>query len=586
MNGQKQKHSVGYGSEEGVMVAPKQTPPQSRAQDNDFVRQCSFAGLQSQLPLRWPTPSGIPASPKKQYRSYYVYLGYTDLHDVLSWQHLSSFDLVLRLVDFSALRPVLAWLLGWTSARGQVPFDPVSMFLFISWRIVNGWTRAQALRNLQKPRYADYALCFGFLNDDFPTEGGVRYFLTALGSHADTHQETVTVQVDDTRTVDIAIQYLNYLLAGAVALLRDARLITAHTWQHALLCPDGMIHDAASRMRCTSVQETCYCPTSNTAPRPCPAQEKGKTGCTCDTLSCTRVCRYAPIRDPEARTIYYAGSNQSSGSNPNTALDPTTKKRGKLRYGYRSLTLQFADFIRRFSVVLLDDFRPANEREENRAAALLLLLAHFYPDLLVDTTAGDAGFGFFAFLHTAYSLGIRRAVDLRADPGDSDKQQWTLRGYDDKGRPVCPYGYAFTANGFDSDRRRHKWFCGQACLKDVSPVVQLDTVSYPPDSCPYQDQDHPHGKVLNVAETFEDRSIRLVRDISVGTPTWDRLYHRARNASEDRNADLEGWHLKRLPVYGQSRGRALIALADTWINLTALARLVKEASFAQRTHLH
>jgi hypothetical protein len=116
-------------------------------------------------------------------------------------------------------------------------------------------------------------------------------------------------------------------------------------------------------------------------------------------------------------------------------------------------------------------------------------------------------------------------------------------------------------------------------------VVQLDAVSYPPDACPYQDQDRTHGKVLNVAETFDDGSIRLARDIPVGTPTWHRLYYQARNASEDRNADLEAWHLKRLPVYGQPRGSALIALADTWINLTALARLVKEATFAARTHL-
>jgi hypothetical protein len=242
--------------------------------------------------------------------------------------------------------------------------------------------------------------------------------------------------------------------------------------------------------------------------------------------------------------------------------------------------------MRRFSFVLLDDFRPANAREENPAAALLLQLALFYPDLLVHIVAGDAGLGFFAFLHTAYCLAIRRAVDLRADPSDADKEQWTLRGYDDKGRPVCPYGYALTANGFDTDRHRHKWFCAQACLKGVDPVVQVNALAYPPDPCPYQDQNHPHGKIVNVDETFADGSIRLVRDLPVGTPTWKRLYHRARNASEDRNADLQDWHLKRLPVYGQPRGRALVALADTWINLTTLARLVREATFAAPTPLN
>jgi hypothetical protein len=83
-----------------------------------------------------------------------------------------------------------------------------------------------------------------------------------------------------------------------------------------------------------------------------------------------------------------------------------------------------------------------------------------------------------------------------------------------------------------------------------------------------------------VGQRFADGSIRLVRDVPVGTPTWKRLYHRARNASEGRNATLEGWGFKRLPVYGLPRGKALIFLADVWSNLTTLARLVREATIA------
>jgi RNA polymerase sigma factor (sigma-70 family) len=88
--------------------------------------------------------------------------------------------------------------------------------------------------------------------------------------------------------------------------------------------------------------------------------------------------------------------------------------RGDLRYGYRSLALQFAEPLRRFSFVLLDDFLPANAREENPAAALLLQLARFYPDLQVDVVAGDAGLGYYSFLHAAYQRGAKRVVDLRA----------------------------------------------------------------------------------------------------------------------------------------------------------------------------
>jgi hypothetical protein len=267
---------------------------------------------------------------------------------------------------------VLAWLLGWTSARGKVPFDPVSMFLFVSWQIVNGWKRSTALRHLKDPRYADYVQYFGFQNGDFPTEGGIRYFLTTLGNHSDAHGDTVSVNVSETKTVDIAVQYLNHLLVGAVRLLCEAHLITPQAWQAALLCPDGQIHDAASRMRCAFVRETCYQPTCAEKPRRCPAKEKDKHGCDCDTLSCVQVCRYASIRDPGARTVYYAGTNRSRASSPNASTHSANREteKGQLRYGYRSLSLQFAEPNRRFSLVLLDDFLPANAREENPATAL------------------------------------------------------------------------------------------------------------------------------------------------------------------------------------------------------------------------
>ena len=74
--------------------------------------------------------------------------------------------------------------------------------------------------------------------------------------------------------------------------------------------------------------------------------------------------------------------------------------------------------------------------------------------------------------------------------------------------------------------------------------------------------------------------MRLVRDLPVGSPAWKRLYHRARNAAEGRNAVCEDWDLKRMPVYGDPRSRATVFLADVWVNLTTLARLVREATAA------
>jgi len=50
---------------------------------------------------------------------------------------------VLQWIDFEGLRPVLAELLGWTSARGYRPFDPVSIFLLLGWQLYKPLTRAQ-----------------------------------------------------------------------------------------------------------------------------------------------------------------------------------------------------------------------------------------------------------------------------------------------------------------------------------------------------------------------------------------------------------------------------------------------------------
>jgi hypothetical protein len=571
--------SAGCGGGEGAMAA-NPTPVETRAQDSAFVAQCSLVGLQDRLPLLWPAPSDAPASPKNDYRSQYIYLGWEDLQDPVTWEHLSDFDLLLRLVDFTPLRPVLAQLLGWTSAQGQKPFDPISIFLLIGWRITNGWNRAETLRNLRDPRYADYAQRFGFVTGFFPTEGGLRHWLTTIGRNSTSDE---VVLVDEKRPVYIAIQRLNHLIAQSVTLLLQAGLLSPAAWEHALICPDGLIHDAASRERCISAQDTCYQPTSSDSPRPCPAKEKQRQGCDCDTTACASVCRHATLRDPDARFIWYSGSNQPQHS-PNCSVHPSqsTKKRGKGRFGYRSLPIQLAAAARRFSVVLLDDFLPANAREETPTAALLLQLATFYPDLHVDTVAGDAAFGYDRVLDLVYHhLHARRAIDLRADRADKDKPFWSQRGYDDKGRPICPYGYAFTANGFDKDRHRYKWFCGQACRNGTSPAVCVTGAVYPPADCPHANPDRrPFGDIINVYDRFNDGSIRLVRDIPVGTPAWKRIYHRARNAVEGRNATFQRWHLKRLPVYGTPRSKALIFQADVWLNLTTLARLVREATAA------
>jgi len=542
------------------MVRPEIT----RAQDDVFVSQCSLAALRERLPLHWPLLAHTPASPKLSYRSYYQYLGWEELEEPECWNELDDFDLLLRLIDFSPLRNVLAEQLGWVSAKGQVPFDPLSLCLLTFWQISNGWSRAETLRNLCKERYADYAILFGFQNDVFPTEGGLRHFLTTLGKNSTAPGDVIPVQQGE-KTSEIAVQQLNQLLAQAVQLLLESGVLSPETWQKALLCPDGQIHEAASRMRCQNVTASCYLP----APRPCPAQEKDFRGCDCDTPRCTQVCKRATPQDREARFVWYTGDNQNDD------------KAGEGFYGYRSLPLQLVDPQRRFSLTLLDDVRPANQPEAIPASALLLQLYEHYPDLQVDAVAGDAGFGFEVFLHTVYEgLQARRVVNLRRHQTDENEENWVIRGYDHRGRPICPYGYNLVFNGYDRSRKRSKWLCQKACLKNSDPKVSCSDVTYPPPDCPYLEA--PLGRIFNLGERFPDGSIRLARDVLVGGPTWKALYHRARNAVEGRNATFEDWGFKRMSVYGLPRVTATIFLADVLNNLTTMVRLIRQATLAQQ----
>jgi len=421
---------------------------------------------------------------------------------------------------------------------------------------------------------------FGFADGLYPSEGGLRYFLTTLGQNSPCQEEAIVLEEEKGEA--IARQRLNELIVQSVHLLLEAGFISRQAWEKAQVCPDGMLHTAASRLRCAHLQASCYEATTPDKPRPCPAQEKGKQGCACDTLACATACRWATPRDSQARFVLYSGRNQPDDS-PNKQTDPAQQKKsqGRAVYGYRSLPILLADPLRRFSLILADDFRPANEPEPPPVAALYQQLPDWYPSLKVDVVSGDAAFGTEAILRIVYhDLHARRVIDLRAHETDKDPHNWLLRGYDDKGRPLCPFGYRLLANGYDANRQRHKYFCNRLCRQGAEPVLTLPLVPQPPTECPHLSTDNQHGLILNVGERFADGSIRLVRDVLVGSPTWKELYHRPRNASEGRNATLEKWGLKRLPVYGQPRGRATIMLADVWVNLTTFARLVRETTEA------
>jgi|GEM_PF-1400465 len=211
---------------------------------------------------------------------------------------------------------------------------------------------------------------------------------------------------------------------------------------------------------------------------------------------------------------------------------------GEPRYGYASLPLLLADPSRRFHIVLADYFSAINARLEVPFAAQLLQPDTLYPSLHVRDVVSDAAFGYSCVLRVVHEhLGARRVLDLRAHQTDQDKTLWPLRGYDDKGRPICAFGYPLTSNGFDFEKRRHKWFCDRVCQKGQAPVVVITGLPTPICECPYLHTDSNYAQILNVGFSFKnDGSCRLVRDIAFDSPAWKLLYHRARNASESRNA--------------------------------------------------
>ncbi len=224
-------------------------------QSGTLPLRCSWYTLTS---LTTNAPPDIPPSPKNAYRSHYTYRGWADgdkqhpLDDPEACEYLSNFEIILRLVDFSPLRPVLAQLLGWTPAQGWKPFDPVSIFLLLGWQITNGWSRAQTLRNLHHPRYADLALLLGFEEQGFPTEGGLRYWLITVGENA-ISDETIVLGQEADELVEVAIQLLNQLIAQSVWLMVNSGFFSQEAWEETFVCPDGMLHHAASASSCSTV---------------------------------------------------------------------------------------------------------------------------------------------------------------------------------------------------------------------------------------------------------------------------------------------------------------------------------------------
>jgi hypothetical protein len=379
----------------------------------------------------------------------------------------------------------------------------------------------------------------------FPSESGLRYFERQITPEL--QQEINALQID--------VLYQ----AGLLPCRPD-------TEQKVMLAFDGMLHEARSRMRCSSVRESCYAP----APRPCAARNKKKRGCDCAGADCAIVCRHATPRDPEARFVVYSGQNKRARKSPNAAQDEKNRKspRGRMVYGYYSYAGQILDEDRATFWVLPAAFGDATCGDPALFPDNFTYLQTRFPWLKIEQVMADAGICEQQCLDHIWRAGALRMVDIRAHKSDRDSAICLDRGYDENGHPLCPFGYVLHANGHDYERRRTKWRCAKRCQRDPQQPVP---------SCDYLQAKYKHGYTVTVGRTHADGTVRLAREIPYGSPAWKERYNR-RNSAESRNSTLERLGLKRLPVHALSPAHVTVLQADFVANQRTLVRLVRQAT--------
>ncbi len=522
----------------------KLTAIQKRAQNAEALAPFSLDHLEHELPLVFPRAPDLPPSPKPRYRSAYRYLGFDDLNEQVL-EMLSPFEIAVQLFDYSHLEPLLAAHIYIPSVKGQVPFHPVSMYLLSLYRRERNLSRHEALRILRHPTDGQsLRRCTGF-EEDFPSESGLRYFEGQLTPEL--QQEINALQLD--------VLYQ----AGLLPVKPDAE-------DQATLSFDGMLHEARSHMRCSSVKASCYEP----APRPCPAKKKGKQGCDCDDKTCADVCRHATPLDPDARFVVYTGNNKRARTSPNTPVEkPDRRSRiSRMVYGYYSYAGQLlADEIATYWI-LPAALGSATDKDPDLFPGNFAYLQTRFPWLKIGEVLADAGACEQTCLDAIWDAGALRLVDICANKADKDPDTRLDRGYDENGHPLCPLGYVLHSNGYDYHRRRAKWRCAKRCQHDAkNPVPE----------CPYLEAEYQHGYTVTVGRTHADGSVRLAREIPYGSPAWKERYGR-RNSVESRNSVLELLGLKRMPVHGQNACHVTVLQADFVANQRTLVRLIREAT--------
>lgn len=522
----------------------KPTAIEKRAENPGALACFDLVNLKHDLPLVFSLHPDLPPSCKRRYRSHYRYLGWDDLADDAVLESLSPFEIGMRLFDYSPLERLLAAHIYCQSAKGQVPFHPVSMYLLSLLRRERNLSRHEVLRVLRHAQEGRSLRRYLGFDHVLPSESGLRYF-----------ENQITPQLQrEINALQIDVLYQAGLLSSKP---RAEGKVT--------LSFDGMLHEARSRMRCSSVQAGCYEP----APRRCPAQEKNKQGCDCVDAQCAYICRYATPRDPGARFIAYSGRNKRANKNPNAPTDGSKQhsRRGRMVFGYYSFAGQMLDDELATYWTLPAEFASATCGDEMLFPDNFTYLQSRFPWLKIGEVIADAAACEQHCLDLVWEAGALRLVDIRAHKSDDDPAIRLQRGYDENGHPLCPFGYVLRANGHDYQRRRTKWRCAKHCQTDPQRLVP---------ECDYLNAPYKHGYTTTVGRTHADGTVRLAREIPYGSSVWKERYHR-RNAAESRNSVLERLGLKRLPVHGLSLAHVIILQGDLVANQCTLVRLIREA---------
>jgi hypothetical protein len=181
-----------------------------------------------------------------------------------------------------------------------------------------------------------------------------------------------------------------------------------------------------------------------------------------------------------------------------------------------------------------------------------------------------------------------RSIDVRPHEQDDDPLACLKRGYDALGNPLCAFGYRLAFNGHDYERHDSKWVCRQGCLHPTQPdllVTQgsstMEILAPPadPTTCPYREPTPDLGYLVRIGLTLPDGSLRLARDLKVGSSTWNLRTGR-RSYAESRNADQARRGVKRSPWFGRSNSAKASLLADILTSALTVARFVREATHA------